>query len=96
MTGKQRAKLRSMANTLQPVIYIGKEGITEALKKDADDALRARELVKASVGKNCELGTKEAAGLLAEALGAEPIGAIGRKFVIFRRNEDDPVIDIEL
>lgn len=96
MTGKQRAKLRSMANTMQPVVYIGKEGISEALLADAEDAIRARELIKVSVGKSCELGTKEAAGLLAAALGAEPIGAIGRKFVIFRRNEEDPVIDIEL
>ncbi|MGI6663856.1 MAG: YhbY family RNA-binding protein [Christensenellaceae bacterium] len=92
MTGKQRATLRGMAHHLQPIIYIGKEGITETLLADADAALTAKELVKGSVGKNCALEAKEAAGLLAEALGAEPIGATGRKFILFRRNEEEPII----
>ena len=46
LTGKQRARLRSMANTLPVVLYIGKEGVTDATVKEAYDALQARELIK--------------------------------------------------
>ena len=45
MTSKQRAKLRAMANSLEPIIFIGKEGITENLLRQVEDALVARELV---------------------------------------------------
>ncbi len=94
MTGKQRAKLRSMANLIQPVVYIGKEGITGSLLQEADNALKAREIVKGTIGRGCAVTAKEAAGALADALGAEPIQAIGRKFVLYRRNEKDPVIEL--
>ena len=51
MTGKERAYLRSLAQKMDPVIYVGKEGITEALVNDANMALTARELVKGSVAE---------------------------------------------
>lgn len=94
MTSKQRAKLRAMANGMEPIIFIGKEGITENLLRQAEDALTARELVKGSVQRNCELSAKEALHLLAEQLGAEPVQFIGRKFALYRRNEKKPVIAI--
>ncbi len=92
MTSKQRAMLRAMANEYQPIIYIGKEGVTEALLQDADAALEARELVKGSIGRNAEIDLKEAVAQLCSALGAEPVQVIGRKFVIFRQSEKHPTI----
>ena len=83
MTSKQRAKLRAMANGMEPIIFIGKEGVTENLLK---------QLVKGSVQRNCALSAKEALHLLAEQLGAEPVQFIGRKFALYRRNEEKPVI----
>lgn len=94
LTTKQRAKLRSMANTMQPVLYIGKDGITDATVKEAYDALQARELIKCSIQQNASLFAKEACTLLCEKLGAFPVQTIGKKFVIYRRNEKKPVIDI--
>ena len=66
MTSKQRAKLRAMANGMEPIIFIGKEGVTENLLKQAEDALTARELVKGSVQRNCALSAKEALHLRSE------------------------------
>ena len=60
ITSKQRAYLRSMANTMDPILFIGKEGVTEATAKEAYDALEARELIKGTVQQNCDLSAKEA------------------------------------
>ena len=94
LTGKQRAALRSLCNTLQPVLYIGKEGVTEATVKEAYDALEARELIKCSLNDTAPLSAREACGLLCDKLGASPGQCIGRKFSIYRRNEKDPKIEL--
>ncbi|MBQ9301354.1 MAG: YhbY family RNA-binding protein [Clostridia bacterium] len=92
LTGKQRAALRSLCNTLQPVLYIGKDGITEATVKEAYDALEARELIKCSLNESAPLSPREACDALCEKLGAAPVQCIGRKFSIYRRNEKEPKI----
>ena len=94
LTGKQRARLRSMANTLPVVLYIGKEGVTDATVKEAYDALQARELIKCSLMDSAPLDVREAYGLLCDRLGASPVQRIGRRFTIFRRNEDEPKIEL--
>lgn len=80
LTGKQRARLRSMANTLPVVLYIGKEGVTDATVKEAYDALQARELIKCSLMDSAPLDVREACGLLCDRLGASP-GAVHRQAV---------------
>ena len=94
MTSKQRAMLRAMANEYQPIIYIGMEGVTEALIQDADAALEARELVKGSIGRNAEVDLRTAVAELCQALQAEPVQVIGRKFVIFRPSKKNPSIQL--
>ncbi|MCQ2453243.1 MAG: YhbY family RNA-binding protein [Clostridia bacterium] len=94
LTSKQRAALRAMVNTLQPVLYIGKEGVTDATIKEAYDALQARELIKCSLGENAPLDAREACGILCDRLGASPVQCIGRRFSIYRRNEKEPKIEI--
>lgn len=86
--------LRAMANEYQPIIYIGKEGVTEALMQDADAALEARELVKGSIGRNAEVDLRTAVAELCQALQAEPVQVIGRKFVIFRPSKKNPSIQL--
>lgn len=95
MTTKQRAALRSMANTLEPVVHIGKEGVGENLVKQAWDALEARELIKVAVQKNAPYGAHEACQDLCERVHAEPIQVIGSKFVIYRKARKDSKIDID-
>lgn len=92
INSKQRAALRAMANALEPILYIGKAGVTESVIMQADEALTARELVKGSVQQNAPIDAKEALDALCKAVSAQPVSASGRKFVIYRRNEKEPVI----
>ena len=92
LTSKQRAQLRSMANSLDVIVTVGKDGIGENLIKQADDALEARELIKGRVLDNSLLSAREACDALCEACGADGVQVIGSKFVLFKQNEKDPKI----
>ena len=92
ITSKQRAYLRSLCNTMQPVLYIGKEGITDATIKEAWDILEARELFKCSVQREAPLTAREACQELCERVHAAPVQCIGSKFSIYRPHRKDPTI----
>jgi len=95
MTTRQRARLRSMANTLEPVLHIGKDGINENLKKQAWDALEARELIKVTVLKNAPMFAAEACQELCDAVHADPVQVIGNRFVIYRQARENSKIRLE-
>ena len=84
ITSKQRAYLRKLANTLDPIFQIGKSGITDEILNQLSNALEARELIKVHVLETAMLDIKEACNDVAEKLGAEPVQAIGSKFVLYR------------
>lgn len=94
MTGKQRASLRKIAATLQPIFQIGKQGVTENLMKQLDDALEAREIIKITILETAGENTKELCNGIAKELGAEPVQAIGSKFTIYRRSKNNPRIEV--
>ena len=73
LTGKQRSYLRSLANTIEPIFQVGKSGIGDNLIKQFDDALEARELIKATVLKNSVFDAREAADEIAGRTGAEVV-----------------------
>lgn len=91
LTSKQRANLRSMANTMDTILYVGKEGVTDGTVKEAYDALEARELIKCAVQQNCELTAREALDELCERLHAEPVQCIGRRFVMYRQSKNKKI-----
>ena len=95
MTTKQRAALRSMANMMEPILHIGKDGINDNLVKQAWDALEARELIKATVLQNAPLTAREACDELCERVHADPVQVIGSKFVIYRKARKNSKIDLE-
>lgn len=95
MTTKQRAALRSMCNTLEPVLHIGKDGISDTLCKQCWDALEARELIKVTVLKTAPYTAREACELLCERVHAEPVQTIGSRFSIYRRARKDSKIRLE-
>ena len=84
LTGKQRAQLRALANGLEPVVHIGKDGIGDNLVRQADDALEARELIKCRGLENCALSAREACEELSRLTRSEPVQVIGTKFVLYR------------
>ncbi len=94
LTGKQRAALRAMANPLETLLYVGKDGITANTLKEAYDLLQARELVKCAVQQNAPLSAREACGALCEKTGASPVQVIGRRFTVYRRNDKEPKIQL--
>ena len=95
MTSKQRAMLRSMANTMETILYIGKEGVTPGTVKEAYDALEARELIKCAVQQGAPLSAKEALETLCAQVGAEPVQCIGSRFVMYRPSRENPRIVLE-
>ncbi len=88
MTGKERALLRKQANGLEAIFQVGKDNLSPALIQGVDEALTKREIMKISVLESSELDAKQAANELAAATGAEVIQCIGRKFVLYRKNEE--------
>ena len=96
LTSKQRAQLRSLASTLDTIIHIGKDGISDNLVKQADDALEARELIKGKVLENSMLTAREAAEELKVATRSEVVQVIGNKFVLYRMQRDKTKRKIEL
>ena len=84
LTSKKRAQLRGLANGIDTIVHIGKDGIGENLTRQANDALEARELIKCRVLENSMLTSREAAEELARATRSEVVQVIGTKFVLYR------------
>ena len=94
MTSKERAELRAKANTLDPIIQIGKEGITDNLITQIDDTLDVRELIKIRVHLETAPKTpKELANELAPALDAEVIQVIGGVIVLWREADEARIME---
>ncbi|MBE6753535.1 MAG: YhbY family RNA-binding protein [Ruminococcaceae bacterium] len=92
LNSKQRAFLRSEANSYETILFVGKSGIGDALISQADGALRTRELIKGKALEASPMSAREAAEEIAAATSAEVVQVIGRCFVLFRRNEKEPVV----
>ncbi len=84
ITTKQRAFLRGLGNALDPLMQIGKEGVTENVLESANLLLEARELVKIRVLKNADESTRTVAEEVAGRLGAEVVQVIGNNFILYK------------
>ena len=96
ITGKQRAYLRKLGQTLQPVMQIGKEGLSDTVITAIDEALEKRELIKVSILESAMLETRATCDETAKRLLAEPVQAIGNRFVIYRKSSNEKYRKIEL
>lgn len=88
MTTKQRAYLKSLAMTMDPIFQIGKNSMTPEFTAAISEALEKRELIKVSVLKNCADDPKELAQLLAERTRSQVVQVIGKKIVLYKEGKD--------
>lgn len=94
ITGKQRSYLRKLANNIDPVVYIGKQDLTDNIIAEIDTNLEVRELVKVKIQESSLLDPKTVANEVAAKLGAEFVQAIGRKFTLYRESKDNKQIEL--
>lgn len=95
LTSSERARLRGMAQNLDPIFHVGKNGMNENFVRDISTALDSHELIKVAVLKNADVSAKDAMAELCSLTGAEPVGAIGSKFVIYRFSQKEGVEHIK-
>ena len=95
LSSKDRAALRSQANSAETILHIGKSGVTEAVVAQAREALAARELVKGKVLESAGMTAREVCDALCQALGAEPVQTIGNRFSIYRQARENSRIHLD-
>lgn len=92
ITPKQRAYLKSLANSIEPVFQVGKGGVNDAQTAQMDDYLRVHELMKVKVLDNSMVNAREAAEEISQAIGCEVVQVIGSKVVFYKKNPKEPKI----
>ena len=88
MTSKQRAYLKSISMTTEPILQIGKSSLTPEFTQSAKEALEARELIKISVLKNCADDPRALAEVIAERTRSQVVQVIGKKIVLYKEGKD--------
>ncbi len=94
LTGKQKSFLRSLGMKLEPVVNIGKEGLTPTVVMAAREVIRKRELIKVRVLQNCAEEPKDAIAMLAERAESELVQVIGRNGLLYKKNTEKPKIEL--
>lgn len=92
LNSRQRAELRGMANTLEPIFQVGKGGVNDHLIRQVDETLEKRELIKLTALETAPESSREAADQIAAATGADVVQVIGRKFVLYRKSKENQKI----
>jgi RNA-binding protein len=94
LTGKQRRHLRSLGHDLDPVVQVGKQGLTEAIIAAVDEALGRHELIKVRVGTECPDDRHDVAERLGPAVKGEVAQVLGRTVLLYRRNPKEQKIQL--
>ena len=92
ITGKQRAYLRGLANALDPLMQIGKEGLGDNSIEAIKLLLEARELIKVKLLETAPISVREAAEYAAEKTNSDVVQVIGTRFVLYRKRKKEPKI----
>ena len=92
MTSKQRAYLKSLASTINPIFQVGKSSLTPEFVKTIDEAFNTRELLKIAVLKNCLDDPNEIAQTIAERTRSQVVHVIGKKIVLYKPDKKKPKI----
>ncbi|MCI9323720.1 MAG: ribosome assembly RNA-binding protein YhbY [Lachnospiraceae bacterium] len=94
MTSKQRAYLKSLASSQEPIFQVGKSSLTPQITEAIGESFHTRELVKIAVLKNCMDDPREIAQLVAERTHSQVVQVIGKKIVLYKPDKDNPRIQL--
>jgi len=94
LTSKQRAYLKSLANKMETILIVGKDGVSKETIKQAEDALIKRELIKGKILETTEESVKEVANIIANGTNSQVVQVIGNKFILYKKNEKEPKITL--
>lgn len=94
MTSKQRAYLKSLASSLEPVFQVGKSSLTPQVTEAIGEAFNTRELIKVAVLKNCLDDPREIGEMIAERTHSHVVQVIGKKIVLYKPDRDNPKIQL--
>ncbi len=94
ITSKQRAYLKSLASTMEPIFQIGKASLTPEVTEAISESFNTRELIKVAVLKNCMDDPKEIAGMVAERTHSIVVQVIGKKIVLYKENKKNKKIEL--
>jgi RNA-binding protein len=94
LAGKQRRYLRGLGHSLEPVVLVGKEGLSEGVVGALDVALETHELIKVRLLESVGADRHEVSAALAEASNAELIQVLGRTLLLYRARKKDPAIKL--
>lgn len=92
MTSKQRAYLKSLASSLDPIFQVGKSSLTPELTQAIQESFHKRELIKIAVLKNCMDDPREIAEMVAERTHSQVVQIIGKKFVLYKESKENKKI----
>ncbi len=94
LTSKQKSFLRGESNHLQPLVHIGKSGLTESVITQIEEALEAKELIKVTILQNCDQDKNEIAAKLEEQVGIEVVQVIGKIIVLYKESVEKKRIEL--
>lgn len=94
LNSRQRAQLRGMANDMETIFQVGKQGVTENTVKQVVDALEARELIKLRILESCPTTVRETADDIAVKSGADVVQVIGTRFILYKESKNNKTIKL--
>jgi RNA-binding protein len=96
LTTKQRSALRSKANTLKPLVTIGKEELSESVISEIADVLFSHELVKVAALKSCTTSARQMCDEVCQRLDADAVQCVGNRFVVYKFSDKKDIKHIEV
>lgn len=94
LTGKQRSYLRALAHDMDPVVHVGKAGLSEAVVEQVREQIKAHELIKIRFAKECEVGPEEATEPLESGVPCQVVQKAGRVLTVYKRHDNKPKIEL--
>lgn len=94
LTGKQRSYLRALAHDMDPVVQVGKAGLSEAVVEQVREQLKAHELIKIRFAKECDVNPEQASDPLAAQVPCHVVQKAGRVLTVYKRHDNKPKIEL--